>query len=45
MKYIIKIDYSATLTFSNFDDFMSALGILAEGGVKELKVMFEKEEK
>ena len=45
MKYIIKIDYSVTLTFCNYHDFMSALGILAEGGVKELKVMFEKEEK
>ena len=45
MKYIIKIDYSVTLTFSNYDDFMSALGILAEGGVEELKVYFEKEDK
>ena len=45
MKYIIKIDYSVTLTFSNYDDFMSALGILAEGGAEELKVYFEKEDK
>ena len=45
MKYIIKIDYSVTLTYSNYDDFMSALGILAEGGAEELKVYFEKEDK
>ena len=45
MNYIIKIDYSVTLTFKNYDDFMSALGILAEGGVGEVKVIFEKEDK
>lgn len=37
--YKIRIDYSTTLEYTNYDDFESMIGMLFHGGVKKLEIM------
>lgn len=36
--YKIKVDYSTTLEYTNFDDFENMIGMLFHGGVKKLEI-------
>lgn len=36
--YKIRIDYSTTLKYENFDDFTNMIGMLFHGGVKKLEI-------
>jgi hypothetical protein len=38
MMYKIKIDYSTTVEYNNFDDFTNMIGMLMHGGVKKFEV-------
>lgn len=37
--YKIRINYSTTLEYTNYDDFESAIGMLFHGGAKSFEVM------
>jgi hypothetical protein len=36
--YKIRIDYSTTLKYTNYDDFENAIGMLFHGGAKKLEI-------
>ena len=42
--YRIKIDYSPTVEYTNFDDFTNMIGMLMHGGVKKFEVEETEEE-
>lgn len=42
--YKIKVDYSTTLEYTNYDDFESMIGMLFHGGIKKLEVEETEEE-
>lgn len=45
MKYKIEIGYHTELTYEDFEDFTSALGVLFNGGVRdELRVKAQADE-
>lgn len=37
--YKIRIDYSTTLEYTNYDDFENTIGMLFHGGAKKLEIM------
>ncbi len=44
MKYKIKVDYSTTLVFDDYEDFINAIGVLMNGGCKEMDIGIIEEE-
>ena len=44
MKYKIKVNYSTTLVFDDYEDFINAIGMLFNGGCEEMDIGVIKEE-
>lgn len=38
MAYWIRVDYSTTLKYENYDDFENEIGMLFHGGIKKFEV-------
>ena len=44
MKYVIKVDYSVRLEYTDFEEFTAALGTLIAGGLKKMDIIIEEVE-
>lgn len=44
MKYIIKVSYSMKLEYTDYEEFVAALGTLIAGGLKEFDIIIEEVE-